>query len=126
MSSSNCCFLICIQVSQEAGQVVWYSHLLQNFPQFIVIHTVEGFGIVNEAEIDVFLELLGRYKNYRDCFHFCFCNVYAFWLLVLTALIMWLFNKNLQSLKKKETQFKDTEGKKRQIKSKDTEKDISY
>ena len=56
MSSSNCCFLICIQVSQEAGQVVWYSHLLQNFPQFIVIHTGEGFGLVNKAEIDV-LEL---------------------------------------------------------------------
>ena len=57
MSSSNCCFLTCIQVSQEAGQVVWYSHLLQNFPQFIVIHTVKSFGIVNKAEIDVFLEL---------------------------------------------------------------------
>ena len=57
MSSSNCCFLTCIQVSQEAGQVVWYSHLFQNFPQFIVIHTVNGFGIVNKAEIDVFLEL---------------------------------------------------------------------
>ena len=56
MSSSNCCFLTCIQVSQEAGQVVWYSHLFQNFPQFIVIHTVKGFGIVNKAEIDVFLE----------------------------------------------------------------------
>ena len=46
-----------MQVSQEAGQVVWYSHLLQNFPQFIVIHIVEGFGVVNKAEIDVFLEL---------------------------------------------------------------------
>ena len=57
MSSSNCCFLTCIQVSQEAGQVVWYSHLLQNFLQLIVIHTVEGFGIVNKAEIDVFLEV---------------------------------------------------------------------
>ena len=57
MSSSNCCFLTCMSVSQEAGQVVWYSHLFQNFPQFIVIHTVEGFGIVNKAEIDVFLEL---------------------------------------------------------------------
>ena len=57
MSSSNCCFLTCIQVSQEASQVVWYSHLFQNFPQFIVIHTVKGFGIVNKAEIDVFLEL---------------------------------------------------------------------
>ena len=57
MSSSNCCFLTCIQISQEAGQVVWYSHLFQNFPQFIVIHTVKGFGIVSKAEIDVFLEL---------------------------------------------------------------------
>ena len=46
-----------MQVSQEAGQVVWYSHLFQNFPWFIVIHTVEGFGIVIKAEIDVFLEL---------------------------------------------------------------------
>ena len=57
MSSSNYCFLTFIQISQEAGQVVWYSHLFQNFPQFIVIHTVKGFGIVNKAEIDVFLEL---------------------------------------------------------------------
>ena len=57
MSSSNCCFLTCIQVSQEAGQVVWYSHLFKNFLQFIVIHTVKGFGIVNKAEINVFLEL---------------------------------------------------------------------
>ena len=56
MSSSNCCFLTCIQISQEEGQVVWYFYLFQNFPQFIVIHTVKGFGIVNKAEIDVFLE----------------------------------------------------------------------
>ena len=46
-----------MQVSQEAGQVVWYSHLFQNFPQFVVTHTVKGFGIVNKAEIDIFLEL---------------------------------------------------------------------
>ena len=46
-----------MQISQEADQVVWYSHLFQNFPQFIVIHTVKGFGIVNKTEIDVFLEL---------------------------------------------------------------------
>ena len=46
-----------MQVSQQAGQVVWYSHLFQNFPQFFVIHTVKGFGIVNKAEMDVFLEL---------------------------------------------------------------------
>ena len=57
MSSSSCCFLTCIQVSQEAGQVVWYSHLFQNFPEFIVIHTIEGFGVVSKAEIDAFLEL---------------------------------------------------------------------
>ena len=57
MSSSNYCFLTCIQISQEIGQVVWYSHLFQNFPQFIVIHAVKGFGIVNKAEVDVFLEL---------------------------------------------------------------------
>ena len=58
MSSSNCCFLTSIQVSQEAGQVVWYFHLLKNFPQVIVIHTVKGFGLVNKAEIDVFLFFL--------------------------------------------------------------------
>ena len=55
MSTSNCCFLTCIQISQEAGKVVWYFHLLKNFPQFVVIHTIKGFGIVNKAEIDVFL-----------------------------------------------------------------------
>ena len=52
MSSSNCCFLIFIQVSQEAGKVAWYSHLFQNFPQFVVIHTVKGFGIINRTEVD--------------------------------------------------------------------------
>ena len=66
MSSSNCCFLTCIQVSQEAGQVVWYSHVFQSFPQFIVIHTVEGFGVVNKAEIDVFLELSCFFDDSAD------------------------------------------------------------
>ena len=56
MSSSNCCFLTCIQVSQEAGKVVWYSHLFQNFPQFLVICTVKGFSVVNEAEANLLLE----------------------------------------------------------------------
>ena len=51
------CFLTCIQISQKTGQVVWYSHLLKNLPQFVMIHTVKGFGIVNKAEVDVFLEL---------------------------------------------------------------------
>ena len=57
MSSSNCCFLTCIQISQEAGKVVWYSHLFKNFPRFAVIHTVKGFGIDNKGKIDVFLVL---------------------------------------------------------------------
>ena len=57
MSSSNCCFLTCMQISQEAGQVVWYSYLFQNFPQFVVNHTVKGFGVVSNVEVDVFLEL---------------------------------------------------------------------
>ena len=48
MSSSNCCFLTCIQISQEAGQVVWHSHLLKNVPWFVVIHTVKGFGWRNK------------------------------------------------------------------------------
>ena len=56
MSGSNCCFLTYIQVSQEAHKMVWYSYLLKNFPQFVVIHTVKGFSIINEAEVDVFLE----------------------------------------------------------------------
>ena len=56
LSSYNWCFLTCIQISQEAGQVVWYFHLLKNFPQFVVIHTIKGFGIVNKAEV-VILEL---------------------------------------------------------------------
>ena len=56
MSDSNSCFLYCIQVSQEAGKVVWYSHLLKNFPQFVVIYTVKGFGVINKAGVGVFLE----------------------------------------------------------------------
>ena len=48
---------MCLQISQEAGQVVLYSHLFQNFPQFIVVHIVKGYGMVNKTEIDAFLEL---------------------------------------------------------------------
>ena len=66
MSSSNYYFLICIQVSQEASQLVWYSHIFQNFPQYIVIHTVKGFDIVNKPEIDVFLELSCFFDDSAD------------------------------------------------------------
>ena len=66
MSSSNCCFLTCIQISQEAEKVVWYSHLFKNFSQFAVIDMVKGFGIVNDAEIDVFLELSHFFEDPMD------------------------------------------------------------
>ena len=56
MSGPNCCFLTCIQISQEGGNMVWYSHLFKYFLQFVVIHTVKGFNVVNEAEVDVFLQ----------------------------------------------------------------------
>ena len=55
MSGSNCCFLICIQISQKAGKVLWYFHVVKKFSQFVVIHTVKGFSVVKE-KVDVFLE----------------------------------------------------------------------
>ena len=58
--------LTCIQVSQEAGQVVWYSPLFKNFPQFVVIHRVKGIGTVNKGEIDVFLELSCSFDDLAD------------------------------------------------------------
>ena len=79
--------MTCIQVSQEAGSVVWYSHLLKNFPQFIVIHTVKGFGIVNEAEIDVFLELSCFFNDPADVGNVISCS-FAF---SKTSLYLWNF-----------------------------------
>ena len=66
ISSSNCCFLTCIQISQEAGKVVWYSHLLKNFPQFVVIHTVKSFGVINKTEVGVFLEFSSFFYDPTD------------------------------------------------------------
>ena len=57
-SGSNCCFLKCIQVSQEADKVAWYSLLFKNIPQFAVIYTVKGFSVFSEAEMDIFLNSL--------------------------------------------------------------------
>ena len=91
MSSSNCCFLICIQVSQEAGQVVWYSYLFQNFPQFIVIHTVEGVGIVNKAEIYVFLELSCFFDDPADIGNLISCSSAFF----KTRLNIWKFSLHI-------------------------------
>ena len=65
MSSSNCCFLTCIEISQEAGQVVWYC-ITKHFPQFIVIHTVKGFGKINKAEADIFLEVFCFFNDPAD------------------------------------------------------------
>ena len=92
MSSSNCCFLTCIQISQEARQVVWYAHLFQNFPQFLVIHTVKGFGLVNKAEVDVLLELscffndpvdVGNLISGSSAFSKSSLNIWKFMVLVL-------------------------------------------
>ena len=105
MSSSNCCFLTCIQTSQEAGQVVWYSQLFKNFPQFVVIHTVKGLGIVNKAKVDVFLKLscffydptdiysMLKNKNYHNLFElfFIFCTKHQL------SLIVQLFIKTFPS-----------------------------
>ena len=71
---SNCCCLSCIQISQEAGKVVWYSHLLKNFPQFVVIPTVKGFGIVNKAEVDVFLDLSCFFNDPTDVGNLISCS----------------------------------------------------
>ena len=65
MSSSNCCFLTSWDFS-GGGKMVWYSHLLRNFPQFVVIRTVKGFGVVNNAEVDVFLELSCLFDDSSD------------------------------------------------------------
>ena len=66
MSSSIRCFLTCIQISQEAGEVAWYSHLFKTFPQFVVIHTVKGFGVVNKADVDAFLKLSSFFDDAAD------------------------------------------------------------
>ena len=66
ISNSNCCVFTCKQISQEAGQVVWHSHSFKNFQQFLVIHIVKGFGIVNKAEVDVFLELSCFFDDSTD------------------------------------------------------------
>ena len=92
MSSSNCCFLTRIQISQEAGQVVWYFHLLNNFPQCVVIHTIKGFGIVNKAERNVFLQLscffddpvdVGNFNSGSSVFSKSSLNIWKFTVHVL-------------------------------------------
>ena len=79
MSSSNCCLLNCIQASQEADPVVWYCHLFQKFPQFILIRTVKGFDILSKAELDVFLELACFFWRSSRCWEFDLWFLCIFW-----------------------------------------------
>ena len=77
MSGSNCSFLTCIQISQEAGKVVWYSILLKNFPQFVMIYTVKGIGVINKAKIDVFLIFSCFFPVYILSLYVCVCGSYC-------------------------------------------------
>ena len=107
MSSFNCYFLTCLQISQEVGKVVWYSHLFQNFPQFVVIHTVKGFVIVNKAELNVFLELSCFFNDPTDvgnlisgfaAFSKSSLNIYKFTVHVLLKLGLENFEHHCASL----------------------------
>ena len=107
MSSSNCCFLTCIQASQEAGKVVWYSHLFKNFSQFVVIHKVKGFSVVNESEADVFLEVscffddptdIGNLISGSSAFSKSSLNIWEFTVHVLLKLCLKIKSKFLIAL----------------------------
>jgi len=77
MFSSNCCFLTCIKISQETGQVVRYSYLFKNFPEFFVVHTVKGFSIVNKAEVDIFLEVSCFFDDPKDVGSLISCSSFS-------------------------------------------------
>ena len=107
MSSSNCCFLTCIRISQEVGQVVWYSRLFQNFPQFFVIHTVKGFGVVSKENVDIFLEFscffvdpvdVGNLISGSSVFSKTSLNIWKFMVYVFHAKIGTIKNRNLMDL----------------------------
>ena len=87
MTSSNCCFLTCIQISQEAGKAVWYSNAFKYFPWFVVIYTVKGFDIINKAEVDDFMEVscyfydptgIGNLISGSSAFSKCSLNIWKF------------------------------------------------
>ena len=87
MSSSNCCFFICIQVSQESDEVVWYSHLFKNFLQFLVTPIVKGFSVVNEANADIFLEFSSFFYDPTDVGNLISCST----AISKTSLNIWKF-----------------------------------
>ena len=74
MSSYNSCFLICIQISQNADKLVWYSHLLKNFPLFAVVYIVKGIGKMNTAEVDVFLQFPCFFYDLMDVGNLISCS----------------------------------------------------
>ena len=85
MSDSNCCFLACQQVSQEASKMIWYPHLFKNFPQFVVIHIVKGFSMVSEAEVNVFLKFPCFFCDSADVGYFTFLHFFLFGIVLVTA-----------------------------------------
>ena len=97
MSSSNCCFLTCLQISQESGKLVWYTDLFKNCPQFDVIHSVKCFGIVSKAEVDLFLDFscffyeptdVGYWISCSSAFSQCSLNIWTFLVYVLLKPIL--------------------------------------
>ena len=101
MSSSNSCFLTCIQISQEAGQVVWYSHLFKNFPQFVMIHITSVSHGQNQAFsrpvlppgavggiYSLFVPAAGNCQHSLACGHIPLISVFVFtWPLPLLSVI---------------------------------------
>ena len=71
MFGSNCCFLTCIQMSQEAGNVVWYFHLFKNLPLFVATHTVKGFSVVNSLLGNIFIISLFSLKSFISLVIMC-------------------------------------------------------
>ena len=97
ISSSNCCFVTCIQISQESDKLVWYTDLFKNCPQFDVIHSVKCFGIVSKAEVDLFLDFscffyeptdVGNWISCFSAFSQCSLNIWLFLVYVLLKPIL--------------------------------------
>ena len=107
MQVSYCCFLILIQVSQEIGKMVWYSHLFKNIPQLVVIYAVKGFSIINETQVAVSLEFpcflydptnLGNLISYSSAFSKLSLYIWKFLIQVLLKPSLKDFEHNLTSM----------------------------
>ena len=107
MSSSNCCFLTCVQVSQETGKVVSYSYFFKNFQQFVMIHTVKGFSVVDETEIGIFLKFscflynpanVGNLISSSSCFSKPSLDIWKFMIHLILKPSMQDFKHDLTSM----------------------------